>query len=80
VEVHHEKGPDSSRSCGNNCDRRGGVAAGIIGGIAAGALIGAAANGYYGPGPVYYGPGCGWRRERFWDGYGWRVRRVRVCY
>jgi len=48
--------------------------------------------GYYGPGYGYYGgpayvadPGygyetpCVWQRQRFWDGYGWRVRRVRVC-
>jgi hypothetical protein len=38
--------------------------------------------GYYGGGPAYaadgYG-GCAWQRQRFWDGYGWRVRRVRVC-
>lgn len=71
--------------------RGGRIAAGIIGGLAAGAIIGSvAANGpyygygpgyYYGPGPAYaYGPGCGWRRERFWDGYGWRVRRIQVCY
>lgn len=67
--------------------RGGAVAAGIIGGLAAGAIIGsAAAHGpyygrsyYYGPGPVYYGPHCWWRRERFWDGWGWRVHRVRVC-
>jgi hypothetical protein len=63
----------------------------VIGGLAAGAIIGsAAANGpYYGgygypgyyayaPGPVYYG-GCYWTRERIWDGWGWRLRRVRVC-
>lgn len=70
--------------------RGGAVAAGIIGGIAAGALIGSAVAGphyygygpgygYYGPAPVYYGPPCYWTRERFWDGWGWRVRRVRVC-
>jgi hypothetical protein len=56
--------------------------------LAAGALLGAAvAHGpyygppgyYYGPGPGYYGPRCWWHRERFWDGYGWRLRRVRVC-
>ena len=45
--------------------------------------------GYYGPGyygyggPAYvaggYYGGCVWQRQRFWDGYGWRVRRVRVC-
>jgi hypothetical protein len=59
------------------------------GGLAAGAIIGAAAaNGpYYGygpgyyayaPGPAYYG-GCYWTRQRIWDGWGWRLRRVRVC-
>jgi hypothetical protein len=67
----------------------GGIAAGIIGGLAAGAILGAAAaNGpyygpgyYYGPGPAYYGgPGCYWTHRRFWDGWGWHVRRVRVCY
>ena len=42
--------------------------------------------GYYGPGyyhPGYYESGyggpCYWRRQRFWDGYGWRVRSIRVC-
>ena len=35
--------------------------------------------GYYG-GPAYVAaPGCFWQRQRFWDGYGWRVRSVRVC-
>jgi len=70
-----------------------GVAAGLIGGaIVGGALAG---PGYYGYGPGYYGYGpgygyyggpayvaddyCVWQRQRFWDGYGWRVRRVRVC-
>lgn len=69
-----------------------GVAAGLIGGAIVGGAI-ASQNGYYygpgyGPGYGYYGgpayvadPGyaCGWQRQRFWDGYGWRVRRVRVC-
>jgi hypothetical protein len=67
--------------------RGGRIAAGIIGGLAAGAIIGSIAsqNGYYrgpayyGPGPVYYGPDCYWTRQRIWDGYGWRLRRVRVC-
>jgi hypothetical protein len=45
--------------------------------------------GYYAPPPGYYGGpayvagdpygGCVWQRQRFWDGYGWRIRRVRVC-
>jgi|SRR5690349_20645168 hypothetical protein len=68
----------------------GAIAAGVIGGLAAGAIIGGAAGypyggyapyGYYGGGPYYAsGPGCGWRRERFWDGYRWRIHRVQVCY
>ncbi|OSI29467.1 hypothetical protein BST66_26180, partial [Bradyrhizobium canariense] len=23
---------------------------------------------------------CYWQRQRYWDGYGWTVRPVRVCY
>ncbi len=35
---------------------------------------------YYGPGPAYVaGPPCYWQRQRFWDGYGWRIRNVQVC-
>ncbi|MBV9347049.1 MAG: hypothetical protein JOZ70_12385 [Pseudolabrys sp.] len=71
-----------------DAEARGGgaVAAGVIGGLAAGAIIGSAAYGggpyyAYAPGPYYgYGAGCHWRRERVWDGWGWRLRRVRVCY
>jgi hypothetical protein len=42
-------------------------------------------DGYYAGGPAYvvepgYGPDCGWQRQRFWDGFAWRVRNVRVCY
>jgi hypothetical protein len=58
----------------------------VIGGLAAGAIIGGAiANsrhyggyGYYAPETVYE-PACGWTTERFWDGYGWRVRRYSTC-
>ena len=71
-----------------------GVAAGVAAGLIGGAIVGGAiasqnayyGPGYYGPGPAYvvdpgYGPppGCFWQRQRFWDGYGWRVRNVRVC-
>ncbi|HEY0910701.1 MAG TPA: hypothetical protein VGD75_10775 [Bradyrhizobium sp.] len=71
------------------------IAGGLIGGaIVGGALAGPRyygpgygyGPGYYGPGPGYYGAapayvddGCYWQRQRFWDGYGWRVRNVRVC-
>jgi hypothetical protein len=72
-----------------------GVAAGLIGGAIVGGAIASSpyyyGPGYYGPG--YYGPGyapayvggpygggpCYWQRQRFWDGYAWRVRNVRVC-
>jgi hypothetical protein len=69
--------------------RGGRVAAGVLGGLAAGAIIGGAASGAYAYGPRYgyyggpayvAGPPCGWERQRFWDGYGWRIRQVRVCY
>jgi len=72
-----------------------GVAAGLIGGAIVGGAIASQNRYYYGPGyygpgygygggPAYvvdpgYGPECVWQRQRFWDGYGWRVRSVRVC-
>ena len=71
-----------------------GVAAGLIGGAIVGGAI-ASSPYYYGPGPrYYYGPGygyygpaysggpygpCYWQRQRFWDGYAWQMRSVRVC-
>jgi hypothetical protein len=72
-----------------------GVAAGLVGGAIVGGAIASQNRYYYGPGyygpgygyyggPAYvadpgYGPDCIWQRQRFWDGYGWRVRNVRVC-
>src|SRR5438046_1332415 len=71
-----------------------GVAAGVAAGLLGGAIVGgaiASQNGYYGPGYGYYGgpayvvdpgydgPSCVLQRQRFWDGYGWRVRNVRIC-
>jgi len=70
------------------------VGAGVIGGLAAGAIIGSAiANSgptYYEPAPppppYYRGPAyvveepvCRIERHRYWDGYGYRTRRVEVC-
>jgi hypothetical protein len=71
------------------------VAGGLIGGAIVGGAIASSPGyygygpGYYGPGygyggPAYVaapgpGPGCYWQRQRFWDGYGWRFRRVQVC-
>ena len=61
-----------------------GIAAGLIGGAIVGGAI-AASRPAYG-GPVYVAepgpppPPCYWQRQRYWDGYGWVVRPVRVCY
>jgi hypothetical protein len=67
----------------------GRIAAGVAGGLIGGALLGGAiaasrpapVYGYGAPAPVYVEepPPCRLVRERFWDGYGWRVRRVEVC-
>jgi len=61
-----------------------GVAAGVAAGLIGGAIVGgaiASSRLAYG-GPVYVEdapPPCRMVRERFWDGYGWRFRRVEVC-
>ena len=59
------------------------IGLGFLGGAIAGAAIANSrpAYGYgYAPGPVYVEePACRLVRERFWDGYAWRVRRVQVC-
>ncbi len=61
---------------------RGFPVAPIVGGLAAGAVLGAALAAprpviYE---PIYYGPPCVVRRERFWDGWNWHFRRVEDCY
>jgi hypothetical protein len=63
-----------------------GVAAGVVGGLIGGAIVGGAIASsrpaYGGPAPVYVEEApapCRFVRERFWDGYAWRFRRVEVC-
>jgi hypothetical protein len=58
-----------------------GVAAGLIGGAIVGGAIASSRPAYAAPAPVYVeeGPPCRFVRERFWDGYGWRFRRIEVC-
>ena len=65
--------------------RHGFPVAPVVGGLAAGAILGAALAAprpyyAYAYDPVYFGPRCYIRRERFWDGWGWHVRRVEDCY
>jgi hypothetical protein len=67
----------------------GQIAAGVVGGLIGGALLGGALAArpapppppvYYAPEPVYVEePLCRVVHERFWDGYGWQIRRVQVC-
>src|SRR5262245_60193082 len=69
----------------------GQIAAGIAGGLIGGALIGGAlaSRPVYAPPPppVYYYPTpvvveepvCRIVRESHWDGYGYRIREVRIC-
>ncbi|QWG24567.1 hypothetical protein KMZ93_06615 [Bradyrhizobium sediminis] len=58
-----------------------GVAAGLIGGAIIGGAIASSRPAYAAPAPAYVDdyPACRLVRERFWDGYGWRFRRVEVC-
>lgn len=58
-----------------------GIAAGLLGGAIIGGAMASSRPAYAAPAPVYVDdyPACRLVRERFWDGYGWRVRRVEVC-
>jgi hypothetical protein len=77
------------RGCGVGAGIIGGLAAGaIIGGAIANSQPRYAEPVYDAPPPPprrYYrpeyveGPVCHTERQRFWDGYGWRSRRVEVC-
>ena len=58
-----------------------GVAAGVAAGLIGGAIVGGAIASSR-PAPVYVEeapPPCRIVRQRFWDGYEWRFRRVEVC-
>jgi hypothetical protein len=61
-----------------------GLAAGLIGGAIVGGAIASSRPAYGGPvyveGPPPAPAPCYWQRQRYWDGYGWVVRPVRVCY
>jgi hypothetical protein len=55
-----------------------GIAAGLLGGAIVGGAIAASRPVYVAPAPVYVP--CYWQHQRYWDGYGWVIRPVRVCY
>lgn len=59
-----------------------GLAAGLIGGAIIGGAI-ASSRPAYGYGERVYveeaPPSCRLVRERYWDGYDWRFRRVEIC-
>ena len=58
------------------------LGAAIAGGLIGGAIVGGAVAASQAPPPVYVAPGpgpCRWVRERYWDGYDWRFRRVQYC-
>ncbi|MGC2084702.1 MAG: hypothetical protein WA702_15260 [Bradyrhizobium sp.] len=60
-----------------------GLAAGLLGGAIVGGAIASSRPAYAAPAYVEGPPppgGCYWRRERYWDGYGYVIRPVRVCY
>ena len=65
----------------------GEIGAGVVGGLIGGALLGGVLARPAPPPPVYYAPepvyveepACRVVHERYWDGYGWQLRRVQVC-
>lgn len=75
------------------CAVGAGVVGGLALGAIIGSSIANSQPRYYEPAPVYdappprayyapeyvEGPVCHVERQRFWDGYGWRHRRVEVC-
>jgi hypothetical protein len=64
---------------------------GLIGGMSAAEVMGVPYGYGYGYYPGYAAsaqyapldgppPGCVIRRQRMWDGYGWRWRKLRICH
>jgi hypothetical protein len=61
-----------------------GLAAGLLGGAIVGGAIAASRPAYGGPVYVEEGPPpppyrCHVRHRRYWDGYEWVIRPVRIC-
>lgn len=85
--------PGTAEARCRGCAVGAGVVGGLALGAIIGSSIANSQPRYYEPGPVYdappprayyapeyvEGPVCHIERQRFWDGYGWRHRRVEVC-
>jgi hypothetical protein len=68
-----------ARSHGGGGHGGGHGGGGHFGGGHFGHFRGRGGFGFYGPAYNYYGDGC-YQWRRIWTPYGWRVRRVYVCY
>ncbi len=84
--------PGTAEARCSGCAVGAGVVGGLALGAIIGSSIANSQPRYYEPAPVYVepprayyapeyveGPVCHVERQRFWDGYGWRHRRVEVC-
>jgi len=84
--------PSTAQARCDGCGVAAGVVGGLAAGAIIGGAIANSQPRYYEPAPAYVapppprrvyveedGPVCHLERQRFWDGYGWRSRRVEVC-
>lgn len=85
--------PSTAEARCQGCEVGAGVVGGLALGAIIGSSIANSQPRYVEPAPVYVapprrrayveeyveGPVCHVERQRFWDGYGWRHRRVEVC-
>jgi hypothetical protein len=86
--------PSPANADCHGCGVGAGIAAGILGGAIVGSAIANSQPRYVEPAPVYGpppppayaeppeyvdGPVCHMERTQYWDGYGYRMRRIQVC-
>ena len=86
--------PSSAQAHCSGCGVAAGVVGGLAAGAIVGSAIANSRPVYVGPAPVYVapppppvyvepdyvgGPVCRSERQRVWDGYAYRTRRIEVC-